>query len=212
MGFTRDLLAAIKKAHKERFGGIDSRLAEAADYDKTGLGRMLKKETLPKFEALGRLADACGLRIIEDDEPDETKYVFIPKARTKLAAGGGSLETSGEIEGSLAFLRHWIASKGANPNNLKVMSVFDDSMSPTIDDGDIVLIDESDDAKKLIEYKVYAIRWRGELYIKRYKKTPDEHLFAGDNERKKHKDVHVPFAGQDDFAILGKILWAGKEL
>ncbi len=212
MGFTHDLLAALKRAHKERFGGVDSRMAEAAEYDKTGLGRMLKKDNLPKFEALGRLADASGLRIVENDVPDESKYVFIPKAKAVLSGGGGSLESSGETESSLAFLRIWIKNKGTNPKSLKVMSVFDDSMSPTIDDGDIVLVDESECAKKLVEYKIYAIRWRGELFVKRFKKSPGEYWFSSDNEDRSHKDCHIPIGSEEDFAVIGRIIWAGKEL
>jgi len=40
MSFTKELLAAIKRAHRERFGSVDSRMAEAADCDKTGLGKI----------------------------------------------------------------------------------------------------------------------------------------------------------------------------
>jgi len=162
---------------------------------------------------MGRLAEISGVRIVQVNEPYEAEYSFIPCAKATLSAGGGSLETTGETDGELAFRKDWLRTRTrTNPDDLRVMHVFDDSMSPTVDHNDIVLVDQSEHAKELVEDKVYAIRWCGELFIKRFKKCPGELLFSGDNEARRYKDVHVRPENPDDFAVIGRILWAGKEL
>lgn len=213
MSFTKDLLAAIKKAHQERFGGVDLAMAKAAGCDPTGLGKLLKKTDLPKFQTVGKLAELSGLRLVADDQPREDEYAFIPRALAKPAAGGGSLETSGETEGALAFRREWIRRKtSTSPERLRVMTVVGDSMSPTIEDGDIVLVDEGCQGGKLDEGRVYVVRKGEEIYIKRYHKGVGCLLFMGDNRDKAFLDVKVEPGDDDGFRVIGRVLWAGKEL
>lgn len=213
MSFTQDLLAAIKKAHRERFGGVDLAMAKAAGCDPTGLGKLLKKTDLPKFQTVGKLAELAGLRLVADDQPKEDEYAFIPRALAKPAAGGGSLETSGETEGALAFRREWISRKTrTSPERLRVMVVSGDSMSPTIDDEDIVLVDEGCQGGELKEGRVYVIRKGEEIFVKRFRKGVGCLLFMGDNRGRDYLDVEVKEGDEDGFRVIGRVLWAGKEL
>lgn len=211
MGFVDDMLVCLRKATEERFGGVKRRFAVAADYDPTNLGRILKGERTAWLESFGRLADAAGLRVVPADEVTGPEYTFVEKANTKLSAGGGSLENSGQIEGALAFKTTWLQSRTNNsPKKLKIMGVFGLSMSPTLDNGDIVLVDEGN--RVLIPDKVYAI-WKGEeVFVKRFRKIPNGYLFMGDNRERSYEDVTVAHGEDDDFGVIGRVLWAGKEL
>jgi len=211
MGFTDDFLQALRTARDSLFDGKNKRLADAADYDPTNLGRLLKGEKTAWLGSLGRLADAAGLVVARGPVPDT--YAFIPRALAKPSAGGGSLETTGETEGCFAFRREWLGHKTrTSPERLRVMSVDGDSMSPTFEHGDIVLVDEGAKHDPLIEGKVYVIRKGEEIYIKRFRKGIGKLLFMGDNRDRAEKDVIVNGNDGDDFAVIGKVLWAGKEL
>jgi len=211
MGFTESFLQALRDAKNQRFDGKNKRLADAAEYDPTNLGRLLRGEKTAWLGSLGRLADAAGLIVTTGEIPDE--YAFIPRALAKPSAGGGSLETTGKTEGCLAFRREWLGYKTrTSAERLRVMTVTGDSMSPTIDDGDIVLVDEGVQGEPLREGKVYVIRKGEAIYIKRFRQGIGKLLFMGDNRDRAEKDVVVDEADGDDFAVIGKALWAGKEL
>lgn len=212
MSFTKELLAAIKKAHKEKFGGVNLAMAKAAGCDPTGLGNLLRKEDLPKFQTVGKLAELAGVSLVIDGQPRENEYAFIPRALAKPAAGGGSLETSGETEGALAFRREWIGRKTrTSPERLRVMTVVGDSMSPTIEDGDIVLVDEGVRKEPLKEGKVYVVRKGEEIFVKRFRKGVGNLLFMGDNRDRSYLDVTVAEGDENGFTVIGRVLWAGKE-
>ena len=165
---------------------------------------------------LFRYLEALGVRpseIFSDPLPAGDDYAFIRKARARPTAGGGSLETTGETEGGLAFRRDWLRSRTpAGPERLRVMEVSGDSMAPTINHGDVVLVDESDNARELGEDRVYVVRKGDEIYVKRYHKTPDALLFMGDNRARDYQDVRVVPGETEQFAGIGRVLWAGKEL
>lgn len=212
MSLSKDLLAAIKRAHREKFGSVNSRLAKAADCDNTGLGRLLAKNDLPKMETLNKLAAIAGVRVVPEEEAKGPDYAFVPRALARPAAGGGSLETTGETEGALAFRRAWLERKTPTcPERLRAMEVVDDCMEPTIHPGDIVLVDEGDAGKELREDRVYVIRRDDEIFVKRFKKATDMLIFAGDNKAREYKNVTVLPGDGDRFAVIGRVLWAGKE-
>lgn len=100
MTLSKDLLAAIKRVHKERFGGVNSRLAAAAGCDNTGLGRLLAKTDLPKMELLDKLADIAGLKIVLEEEAKGPDFAFVPRALARPAAGGGFLWPNGRFRSS----------------------------------------------------------------------------------------------------------------
>lgn len=142
-------------------------------------------------------------------------YAFIPKAEARLSAGDGLFDVSDEKDEALAFRRDWLSSRTiSSEKNLVLMSVDGDSMSPTLTDGDTLLIDRGDHAKRLIENRIYAISYDGKIYVKRYLEAPGKILFKGDNDKMSHKDIEIQLniEQQEHFSVLGRVIWAGKEL
>lgn len=199
MSFTKELLAAIKKAHVEQFGGVDSRMAEAVGCDKTGLGRLLKKDDLPKFETLGKLADICGLKIVsKNDRPETTRDVCWVDARV-VAAGEGQPMPSSESY----FAVPLVGEAGAGPgvmsddtikswvlvyrhqhavrlkSNLLAVEIGkgSTSMVPLLCPGDIILVDR-DDFKPTKPGGIFLVREPGQqggAMIKRVAVKPVDH-------------------------------------
>jgi phage repressor protein C with HTH and peptisase S24 domain len=213
MGFHEDMIHNLDFALKKRFDSKPYRLAKAAGTHSTTLGRILDGERSKWLKALGKIADAAGLKVVSEDEFHGPEYAFIRKAQARPAAGGGSLETSGETEGGLAFRLEWLRTRTpASPDRLRVMEISGDSMAPTINHGDVVLVDESDNARELGEDRVYVVRKGEGIYVKRFRRAPDALIFMGDNRARDYQDVRVVPGDEDGFAVIGRVLWAGKEL
>lgn len=89
MGFTEDILHDLRHAHMKKFGGVNSAMAKAADYDPANLGRILRGEKTTWLNSLGRLVDTAGLTIIPEEDAKGPEYAFVPRALARPAAGGG---------------------------------------------------------------------------------------------------------------------------
>jgi len=205
-------LYGVGKTYKSANQLADSLKLTASE--KTKFYSTLGEKSVPKTDTFLAWLHGVGAKIIFPGGKDDLlEYAFIPRALAKPAAGGGSLETSGETEGCLAFRREWIRHKtSTSPERLRVMTVAGDSMSPTIEDGDIVLVDEGCQGEELQDGRVYVIRKGEEIYVKRYRKGVGCLLFRGDNRDRAYLDVEVKEGDEDGFKVIGRVLWAGKEL
>lgn len=98
-------------------------------------------------------------------DPDPGMFDYIPMVKTTLSAGGGSFVLSEEIEGYYAFRNSWLNTVASNKRNLVLMRVTGDSMAPTIQARDTVLIDIG--RKEIKEGEIYALRVDSTVMIKR---------------------------------------------
>ncbi len=144
-----------------------------------------------------------------DKESDiEETNVYIPLVDAMLCAGHGSLETQDNIIESIPFPRSFIEQKG-NPKNMVLFRVSGDSMSPTIHDKDMVLIDES---KKNLEIgKIYAVGFEDVIYLKQVDFLPKTLVLKSHN--KDYKDIELKMSeyNEEHFRVIGKLLWVSRE-
>lgn len=209
MGFLNDLVTGIKKAHKEKFGGVNAHLAKAAEFNPTGLARWLENENHKKLEPLGRLADVCGLRIVASEAARTPEYAFIARASVK----GAALVDDGKEDKGLAYRADWLSSRTASgADALRVVLLEGDGMHPTLCQGDQLLVDQGAAAKALVLDKVYLVSVSGHTYVKRFRSAPGRLLFMGDNRERAYEDLEIRPGEEGDFAVIGRVLWAGKEL
>ena len=110
-----------------------------------------------------RLFEFCGVTLTEPGVSPE-EYCRVPKVAAKAGAGS-SLITSGEIEGYFAFRSDFLARQRISPDKSFLLEVMGYSMAPLIDNGDVVLVDESDTVVQ--EGKIYLVSFSEELLIKR---------------------------------------------
>jgi transcriptional regulator with XRE-family HTH domain len=194
--------------------GNKAKLAETLGEAPSLLTRWFRGDRSPTLNKVTPILDFLGAKVLFPDQPytlPTSEYVFVSKALAKPAAGGGSLETSGETEGGLVFKLSWLKERThTSPEHLRIMKVRGSSMSPTFENDDVVLVDEGN--TELNPDRVYVIRKGEEIYVKRYRKTPDALLFIGDNRARDFEDVRVAQGEEDGFAVIGRVLWAGKEL
>lgn len=154
--------------------------------------------TLPK-EILG---DA---RLRSTETPEG--YISVPRYEVFASAGGGAVVESEQIVDYLMFSIDWIhTALGANPNRLALISVVGDSMSPSYNDGDLILVDTSADRPR--SDAVYVIQHDSCLWVKRLHFHFDGSIAViSDNPR--YPEQMITGEALDRLRIVGRVMWRG---
>ncbi|MEA9994568.1 MULTISPECIES: S24 family peptidase [unclassified Pseudomonas] len=143
----------------------------------------------------------------------DEKYAFIPQYDAMASAGSGHQNTHVELRGTLAFKRDWLRLKGVNPKNLKVIYAHGESMWPTIDDHDVLLVDES--RVEPVDGQIFALesQERGTLVKRLMKSEFGGWIIRSDNADKiNHGDLVLPDGEIYEHRILGRVIWRGGDL
>lgn len=126
---------------------------------------------------------------------------------------GKAVQEFDTVVGGMRLTKEWVSRNVSvsNPANLAILSAYGDSMSPTFNDGDILLVDNG-----ITEIKVdtvYVLEFNNELFVKRIQRRLDGSIvIKSDNPL---YDPHIVTNGdKDSLHILGRVLWAwnGKKL
>ena len=202
------------QALARRLGGskpmTNKKLAEFLEVSPTTAHRIRKGDWPLPGEVADVLAKIGGKIVF--DETSGPEYAFLQLCEAKPSAGPCSLETSSEAEKTLAFRRDWLSSKTiTSDEKLCLMRVKGDSMLPTIADGDTILVDAGDICA-LREGRVYVVRKGESIYVKRFRQGVDKYLFMGDNRDMDYQDLAVDMRHMDGFAVIGRVIWVGREL
>lgn len=109
----------------------------------------------------------------------------------------------------MAFRRDWLARAGLRPETLSVISANGDSMAPTIDDGDALLINHAECEPK--DGQVYALARGDEMIVKRLVRDfGGGWIVRSDNlDKSRYGDFHVSSA---DVRVVGRVVWRGGGL
>ena len=134
-------------------------------------------------------------------------FVIVPRVSIRLSADGNESHEEGRELPPLAFREDWIRSKKVTSrSNLRVCEMSDESMLPSLEMGDSVLIDIGQ--LDIVDNEVYAIAYGSELRIKRIAKRFDGGLFVRSDNPKYPEEIISP-ADMGHVRILGKKLWRG---
>lgn len=139
---------------------------------------------------------------------DDT-YVLLPLYGVQGGAGDGTMVDTEEVEDLLAFKREWITRElRSTPDDLSLIYVRGESMVPTLSPGDVILIERSHGAA--VSDGIYVIRMGEALLVKRLQFLPEgELMVTSDNPAYQPFRVSLKEHG-DDFAIIGRVVWAGR--
>lgn len=130
-------------------------------------------------------------------------YVWIDQVDAKLSAGDGVVEWIVREERQVAFRENWFKFKRLNQESCKLLSVKGRSMEPELRDGDVVLIDLSDNQPE--DGEVYAVNHNGKMFIKQL-----VHGERGLEMRSFNPEFEpVPIKPTDHFIVLGRKVWRG---
>jgi len=143
----------------------------------------------------------------------DDKYAFIPQYSAKAAAGIGHENPHVESLATLAFKREWLRIKGVNEKHLIVIYADGDSMWPTINDHDVLLLDTSKTEPADGQVFVLSSADKGAI-VKRLVKTPlGGWIIRSDNDDcDDYADVVLARSEVNEHRIIGKVIWRGGDL
>ena len=137
-------------------------------------------------------------------------YTFVTRVHGPVLHGGkGKVAWEHEeIDNSHAFRRDWMQRQGLTVKDCRIISVTGDSMSPYLQDGDVVLVNLADRAIRSDE--VYALAVDDELRVKRLRKRADGGVeIRSDNSAPQYPLEIVDSSKVDRINVIGRVVWRG---
>lgn len=149
------------------------------------------------------------------DRPDDLpaqSFAFLPHLDAYMSAGNGgpSADAVEATDKATPFRSDYLRRKGWSPATHYTMRCKGDSMEPTIQDGAPVVIDTSDEGRRIRSGRVYAIAFDGERLLKRLDRLPGGMLrIRSDNPSTMYAPFEVPEASIE---VIGRAVWTPTEL
>lgn len=146
---------------------------------------------------------------VSKDEFDE-EYALVDGYHVTVSTGHGAFNGDDTpVMRRLAFRRKWLKYRSFKPEQLKVVFAKGDSMEPTINSGDSLLINLA--STRPIDGEIFVVRLGDDLYAKRIQKRWDGAIeLLSDN--KEYKEQVIPASELDRLAIIGQVVWIGKDV
>ena len=171
----------------------------------------------PSMEKLDALARATGKSSewmhlgIGSKENEQPGIVSVPLLEVNASAGNGYINFSEQVVRRVDFYEEWLKQnvRYTKGSNLDLISASGDSMEPTINSGDILLVDHG--INEVLYDSIYVAMVNGELYVKRFQKTPSRTLLMISDNKKYQSFELKP---EDDVRIIGRVVyyWTGGML
>lgn len=225
----RQILARLIADKGENYGALSRLIGRNAAYIqqfiKRGTPRKLDEEDrrlLARYfgvdEALlGGPAAHSPPHMLSDNTQDSRIFprmegaVLIPRLYIQASAGHGSLPGNEDEGGTISFDRRWLKMLGLSPENLSIIDVKGESMAPTLDNGDTIMVDRADATGRLRD-GIYVLRLDDALMVKRVALSPRRDTvgltISSDNS-------HYPSWPDMDPAlvdIVGRVVWSCRRL
>ena len=192
------------------------------------------EEKIKLIVSYGQLADVLGMSRqyiskIKDEELDEKKlnilnsyfnemstdneikFIQIPVFGNVTASMGYGITVYNENQTGIYEISSQLAKDiGIVSGKTQMIFASGDSMYPTIEGGDSLLIDTS--KKEVYDGRIYCVRIDGQLYAKRLQKIPPNTIKVISDNEKKYDAFYIDFSKSIDFdfEVIGEIRWWGR--
>jgi phage repressor protein C with HTH and peptisase S24 domain len=163
--------------------------------------------------ALARGYSAGLARDLRAREPEpEEGIVYVPLYDVAVGAGRGRLVPEEErIAAVRAFSAAWLSANfGASHDDVYLVSVMGESMSPLLNEGDVILVDKRD--RVVRTDAIYVVRMGEALMVKNVQRLPHRMLRVWSENEKVAEPFNVDLTdggAHPDFDIIGRVLWRG---
>lgn len=161
-----------------------------------------------------RIAAIIGAETHLSDQDSDPDILHIPRPDTWASMGMGApivdhVDVVDTVRVRLSELRRQAASFTA-PRNLRILAAYGDSMSPTLNDGDVLLVDCGITEVKIDA--VYVLEKDEELFVKRIQRKNGTWIVLSDN--KLYESYAVTDAERQRFVVRGRVVlvWNAKRL
>ncbi|AZF37731.1 prophage MuSo1, transcriptional regulator, Cro/CI family [Pseudomonas sp. R4-39-08] len=217
--------------------GAGVRLAKMAKVTPKACSKWLNGESMPGGAKMLALASALNVRVewleygrggMRESEPtigedptpprsfdlnDEPGYTGVLQLTARGSTGDGDDNPHVEIRGVMAFKSAWLRANNLNQKHLDVIYASGNSMEPTINDGDVLLVDESRVEPK--DGQIFAMQSESKgTIVKRLVKSDFEGwIIRSDNpDKTRYGDETLRDGEINEVRIIGRVVWRGGML
>lgn len=138
---------------------------------------------------------------------DAGEYATAPFYNIEASCGHGAWNGEANIINRLAFRRDWLRDEGLDAAHLAAIRARGDSMEPTIQSGDTLLIDLRVTTPRTDG--IYIIEQDGGLSAKRIQRAPDGTLYI-----RSDNPAYLDFTVNKEtpINIIGRLAWFGRRM
>jgi phage repressor protein C with HTH and peptisase S24 domain len=208
----RLILERLCEERGEDFAGLSRLVGRNPAYIQQFIRRGTPRR-LPEAErrTLARYFDIAE-SLLGGPETDVVAASMVPVGRSavRASAGPGAIPDDERTKAYFAFDERCLRRlTGAGANELTLIRVEGDSMSPTLADGDDILVDRSDCGERL-RGGIYVLRIEDALVVKRLALHPITHRVTVQSDNPAYSDW--PDCRIEDIHCIGRVIWAGRRV
>lgn len=218
--------------------GAGARLAKMAGVTPKATSKWLNGESMPGGAKMLAVANALGVRVewleygrgdmreattlpvLDERVPprgfeleNEPGYTGVLQLTAQGSTGSGEDNTHVEIRGVMAFKSSWLRANNLNQRHLDVIYASGNSMEPTINDGDVMLVDESKIEPK--DGQIFAMQsaTKGTIVKRLVKSDIGGWIIRSDNpDKARYGDEALRDGEINEVRIIGRVVWRGGML
>lgn len=139
---------------------------------------------------------------VNRDETIIDEFAKIPVYDVEASAGHGSFFNNENILYHMAYRKEWLKNRGLTTSKLGVIIVNGDSMQPTLNDRESILINFAETTPK--DGHIYVVRSDDVLWVKRVQRLPNNKiLLISDNPFYPAMTLNLE---QDNLQVIGKVV------
>jgi phage repressor protein C with HTH and peptisase S24 domain len=200
----------------EKFGSV-AELAAAIGVSDNAIYKWRQGRGEPTLSNAIAIADACRVSLewlatgrggrAAWRAAAASDYLFVPRYHVGVAAGRRRPLRSDRVVDYLAFRADWVERRlGADPRNLIVVEAQGDSMAPTFEDSDLLLVDLGEPHFR--QDGIYVLKRDEQLTVKRLQRRHDGRIVArSDNPAYESQIVNRRRVG-----VIGRVIWVAGRL
>ena len=197
-------------------------------YQRGAFNRIWKEGTVPSPDKLKCIAEHTGVTIdwlLTGEGPMKRgdtcsllptwtrtaawtldEFDYLPMTHAELSAGGGRVVLEEGYKNRFAFRRDWLSRVGLNKSHAVLMVVRGDSMLPTLEDHDTVIVDLN--RTRIDTGHIYAVNIGDDLLsIKRLESLGRQVRIISDN-----KEYATYDRDASEIRVIGQVVWFSRQL
>jgi hypothetical protein len=210
----RQVLQRLCAERGEDFAGLSRMLgrnpAYIQQFVRRGTPKRLGEEERRKLARYFAISESLlGGPAIDPSVPPDG-LISVNRHAVSVSAGPGSIVAEELGKPYFAFDERWLKNLTASrPADLSVVRVEGDSMAPTLNAGDDILVDLADGAAGVRD-GIYVLRIDDALVVKRIALNPVRGRLTVQSDNPAYPDW--PDCGLEDINPVGRVIWSGRRV
>ncbi|MEA5444714.1 S24 family peptidase [Gammaproteobacteria bacterium AB-CW1] len=195
-------------------------LARETGIPRRTLETYLSGNAEPKASRLASIARAAGVSahwLLTGEGPEREGDLgpAVDFVALEQPAVADPAESNQDLQGGrseplwIAFQPDWLRERGWNEKHLRLLESRSDCMTPTVQDGALLLVDASHD--ELSEDGLYVLEVDGALLVRRIQLDVEGGVLAT-NDNPAYREQYLRQERKSDLSVFGKVVWVGNPL